>query len=119
MFLVIKSSFPLLGLSNVIVMSKKHNQEESLIGYSKYFLIQQNEFRGNKLRAKLFNLVDATLTDETQRASFKGLIRDFTAEAHYGLNRDIYEYLQYLNVMDENEGVNQSLLQENPVLSEV
>lgn len=45
------------------------------------------------MRARIFNLIDATFPDPIQRESFRGLIRDFTAEAHYAFNRELIDFL--------------------------
>lgn len=92
---------------------------ELVRGYSSTFLIDRNEHYGNKLRAKLFNLVDSIFTEEKQRESVKGLMRDFTAEVHFGLNRDIFEYLEFLKVRKPQDGCSPTRLQDNPELGRV
>ncbi len=78
------------------------------------FLIRQNEYYTNRLRGKLFNLVDAAFNDPIQRESFKGLIKDFTSDCHYALNRDIICFLEEKGIM--HKGVPSESLLDHPGL---
>lgn len=64
-------------------------------------LFNMHAYSTNKLRARLFNLIDGSTTDEKQRQSLKGLIKDFTADAHYGFNRELRTYLQMCNMLGD------------------
>jgi hypothetical protein len=78
---------------------------DDIFGYSNNWLILMNEEGTRRLRGKLYNLVDSIFTDESQRKSVKGLIKDFTADVHYELNREIINFLKSKKIIQEGECV--------------
>ncbi len=77
-------------------------------------VIRMNEVHSNRMRGKLFNLIDSTFSDPVQRESFKGLVRDFTGEAHYALNRDIMDLFRDKKVEEGAIAPQVSLLHDEP-----
>ena len=89
------------------------------VKYPAHFIIEMNEYYSNKMRARIFNLVDATFADPEQRKSFKGLIKDFTSEAHYSLNKDIISFLIDHKIMPNNVSPGPSQLVDDPRIGAV
>jgi len=66
-------------------MSNKFVESVGTVEYNQYWGLENDVAGGfNRLKAKLYNLIEATITDKTQQEAVKGLIKGFSND-EYGL----------------------------------
>ena len=58
-------------------------EEKNTGGNSGYWIIESDVSNGfNRLKAKIFNLIEATITDEKQAQALKGLVKGFSNDEY-------------------------------------
>lgn len=71
-------------------------------GYSRplasWFDIISDDY--NKLKAKMFNLVEATITDKTQADAVKGIIKGFCNDAFANSDRRLHDFFREMGFYD-------------------
>lgn len=59
------------------------NKAEGTVTYNHYWGLENDVAGGfNRLKAKLFNLIEATVTDKVQQDAVKGLIKGFSNDEY-------------------------------------
>ena len=69
----------------------------------------------NQLKAKLYNVIEASLIEEKQREAVKGLVKGFCNENYKNTIIDLEYFLKGLGVIDQNEGASIPPLSAEPL----
>ena len=104
-------------------MSQKVNElsgseKDESSGYGPRFLLGQLSGHTNKLRGRLYNLVDSIANDERQNAAMKGLVKDFTSKFYWDMHEWIVQYLSYKKILDPNQAGSYVGLDDTPPIFE-
>lgn len=85
---------------------------------SHYFFIESNVSDSfNQLKGKLFNLIEASISDEKQASAIKGLIRGFANDSYSSCVQHMREVALNANYISKQEFDDFPPMSVNPLIS--